>query len=213
MTALAEACADLATWLPRAGALITEPDTDGTTGGGKPGSSPPWNPAAAAAYFDAAPFLRGLEASARLAVTGHPGPARGGSDGNTRAALAALRRFSYPLQRIHDDAPREFDGQGRMLPCRCAFCRAGQHAERLAAAIQRLPAIDEDDAERWQRITGSVCPFCGLGMLRAQVRARRLTCLRYGSCTDSNGRHPVGEMTRSRLDGSPVIEWADGLVT
>lgn len=44
VTALADPLGDLREWLPRAAALITEPDTDAAAGHGKAGSRPPWNP-------------------------------------------------------------------------------------------------------------------------------------------------------------------------
>lgn len=42
--------------------------------------------------------------------------------------------------------------------------------------------------------------------------AGKVTCLRFGACSDSNGHHPVGAMDVSRLTGDPLIRWNDGLV-
>jgi hypothetical protein len=50
-------------------------------------------------------------------------------------------------------------------------------------------------------------------MLMARVRERQVTCLK-ADCTDSDGNHPIGRMGYSPVDQvTPVIEWADGLVT
>ena len=190
MTGLTESCADLRHWLPAAQALTTEPDTDGTTTGGKPGSRPPWNPAAANAAMDAHEGLRRLEASLRLAVTGRPGPRRGGSDANTMAAIKAIEALGNAVTAD-------------------AMVTAAHVLDRWAIAIQQLAAIDQ--AERWQRVHGAACPYCGNTMLRLSPRAGRVTCLRFGACSDSDGNHPVGYVQQA-LDGTPCVEWADGLV-
>jgi hypothetical protein len=212
MTAnLHDACQDIGPLLARAAALITQPDADGTQGGGKPGSAPPWNPAAAAAYYDAPPFLRGLEASMRLAVTGHPGQARGGSDGNTRAALKAIESFAWPLRRVHETAPVEYDEHGRPRRCRCAFCRAGQQLARLVTTIRQLPAIGED--ERPRKLPGAICPYCRFEMMWTLRRDYDwlVYCTRYGTCADEDGNPPKGYAVAGRL--GPCVEWSDGLVT
>jgi hypothetical protein len=187
---LADPCATLAAWLPIAQALITEPDTDGTTGGGKPGSKPPWNPSAAAAAMDAHEGVRRLEAAMRLEVTGHTGPRRGGSDRNTIAAITAIEALSNAVS----DA---------------TVARAARDLATLTRRIHELPAVDE--AEPWRRIPAP-CPYCGFGMLRVAPRSGQVTCLRYGACRDSEGHHPVGHMDVSRLTGDPLIRWQDGLV-
>jgi hypothetical protein len=186
---LAASCADLATWLPVAQALLAEPDTDGTSGGGKPGSRPPWNPAAASAVMDAHAGIRHLELTMRLEA-GLPARRRGGSDANTMAAITAIVALSNAVP----DA---------------AIGQAARDLDGLIRRIQELPAVDE--AEPWRRVPAR-CPYCGFGMLRVQARAGKVTCLRFGVCRDSNGHHPVGAMDVSRLTGDPLIRWADGLV-
>lgn len=191
MTAdLGEQCASLAGWLPVAAALIAEPDADGATGGGQPGSRPPWNSAAASALTDAAEGVRRLEASLRLAVTGHTGRRRGGSDANTEMAIKAIEALGYAV------APDDAAHAARIL-------------ERWSRQIRELPAVD--DAEPWRRIPAT-CPYCGFGMLRVAPRSGQVTCLRYGACLDSDGRHPLGHVDVSALTGEPLIRWADGLV-
>lgn len=191
MTAdLAQSCADLARWYPIAQRLITQPDDDGTTTGGQPTSRPPWNPAAASAAMDAHEGLRRLEASLRLAITGHPGTRRGGSDANTIAAIDAIERL----------------GQGVTA---AATAEAARILDRWSTAIQQLAAVDE--AERWQRVAGAECPYCHATMLRLAPRAGRVTCLRYGACYDEDGQHPVGHVQRS-VSGDPIVVWGDGLI-
>ena len=188
---LGEYCADLAVLLPAAAALIAQADADGAAGSGQPGSSPPWNSAAAAAVMDAHEGVRRLEASLRLAVAGHPGPKRGGSDANTMAALKAIEHLGYGVSM---DAAAD----------------AAHFLDRWSRAIRELPAVDE--AEPWRHVPAA-CPYCGFGMLRVAPRSGMVTCLRYGACTDSDGRHPSGRMDVSRLTGDPVIQWQDGLVS
>jgi hypothetical protein len=187
---LTASCATIAKLLPVADALVTEPDTDGTSSGGKPGSSPPWNPAAASAAMDAHEGLRRLEASMRHAVTGHTGPRRGGSSANTMAAIVAIEALG---QAVTTDA----------------MARAARILDGWSRQIQELPAVDE--AEPWRRVPAR-CPYCGFGMLRVAPRSGQVTCLRYGACRDSEGHHPVGRMDVSRLTGDPLIRWNDGLV-
>jgi hypothetical protein len=191
MTDLAASCAAIAEWLPVARALITEPDTDGTTRGGKPGSHPPGNSAAINAAMDAHAGLRALEASLRLEVTGHSGPRRGGSDANTTAAIAAIEALGTAVTTA-------------------AMAQAARVLDRWSRQIQELPAVDE--AEPWRRVQGVACPYCKLTMLAVRPREGTVTCLRHGACSDSDGRHPVGRMDVSRLTGDPLIRWADGLV-
>ena len=188
---LAEACAAIIAWLPAALELITEPDADGTTGTGQPASRPPWNAAAAAAALDAHEGLRRLEASLRLAVTGHTGPRRGGSGHQTTQAINAIQAL----------------GNGVTTQ---AAAHAASIIDRWTRQIQELPAIDQ--AEPWRRLDAT-CPYCGFAMLRVRPRAGEITCLRYGACTDADGKHPAGRIDISRLTGEPIISWNDGLIT
>ena len=185
---LAEARADLETWLPVAAALIAEPDTDATTVHGKPGSRPPWNAPVAAAILDVHAGVRHLEAGLHAEVTGRPRRPRGGSDGNTLAAIRAISDLAVSASR---DSIRHTE---RLLI-------------RMVTAIRQLPAVDLD--ERWQRVHGAACPYCELPMLRLGERSGRVACLRYGSCYDRNGDHPVGFISRS-VSGEAFIAWADG---
>jgi hypothetical protein len=189
VTTLAEACADLRPLLPVARDLLTEPDQQGSAGHAQPASTPPWNQAAANAVFDIHAAVRAVELDLRYEVTG-TGEARGGSDANTVLALDAIAAFETAVTAVS------------------ASVAAGVLA-RLADAVLMLPAVDLE--ERPQRVRAP-CPYCGRLMLRLLPRKGAVTCVAFGSCADSDGRHPVGRIGRS-LDGSAVIEWADGLVT
>jgi hypothetical protein len=183
VTALADACAELARWLPAAETLITAPDADGTSGHGQPSSRPPWNSAAAEALLDALEGVRQLEASWRS------GPLRPMAQAGT--VLASIVRLSHAVS----------DGEQR---------QAVTMVSRWTVSILQLPAVDE--AERPLRVAAP-CVYCGFAMLRVYPRSGRVTCLRFGVCQDSEGNHPVGVMGRSQLDGSPCVTWNDGLVT
>lgn len=189
-TDLDAACADIAAWLPAARALTAEPDTSGTTAGGQPSSRPPWNTAAANAAMDAHEGLRRLEASMRLAVTGQPGPRRGGSDASTTAAIDAIEALGAAVTAA-------------------AAAAAARILDRWSRAVRELPAVDE--AEPWRKVQGVACPYCQYPMLWVRPREGTVTCLRYGVCAgDANGQHPVGRMEIGRLGAQ--IRWNDGLV-
>src|SRR5260221_7761974 len=200
MSDLPDVCRELAAWLPVVAPLVAEPDVDGSRGRGQPSSRPPWNQSAANALLDATEGARRLEASWR---SGRRRPVSA-----TGAVLASIVRLSYGLP---DCPPREHDEQNRPLPCRCQRCEAVRAVSRWTVAILYLPAIDRQ--ERPLRVSSS-CPYCGTGMLRVFPRSGRVTCLLAGApCADADGNPPAGGMGRSGLDGSPVITWADGLVT
>ena len=187
---LTGSCAALAGLLPQVRALLTEPDTATVTGHTQPASRPPWNSAAANAVMDAHEGIRRLEASLRLAVTGHTGPRRGGSDAATSAALQAIEALSNAVDLK-------------------AMEQAARFLDSLCRPILELPAIDQ--AERWRRVPAE-CPYCAFKMLRVQPRAGTVTCLRYGACRDSDGHHPIGHVYVSAFTGDPRVHWADGLV-
>lgn len=188
MTALADALADIGEWLPRAAALTASPDTAPTGPGGKPGSRPPWNQAAAGALWDALGVIADTEAMFRFLVTGHPGTRRPASA--TGAALAAIARLGHavPQDRVRD---------------------AARELARCVMTVQQLPAVDE--IERAQRVAWP-CPYCEMPMVRLFPRSARVACLRGGSaCQDANGNPPIGHAEVGRL--GPCIVWADGLVS
>lgn len=191
MSDLADSYAALRALLPQARALTAEPDTSTVTGRHQPSSRPPWNPAAEYAVTGAEEGVRRLEASLRLAVLGHLGRRRHGSWGNTLDAIKAAEALAVTIDsHAQADAARYVDG----------LCRP----------MEELPAIDT--SEPWRKVHGATCPYCRVPMLYARPRALTVTCIRWGSCTDSNGQHPIGHMEISRISADPIVRWADGLV-
>ncbi len=195
--------AELEPALCAAQALTTQPDADGSRGRGQPSSRPPWNSQAAHALLDAVEGARRLEAAWR---SGHRRPVSA-----TGAVLASIVRLSCGLP---DCPPREYDQQGRPLPCRCQRCEAVRAVTRWTVAIWRLPAVGR--AETPLRLVVP-CPYCEYRMMCAYPVSGRVACLRGAgdapSCLDSDGNPPTGLMGRSQMDGTPGVFWADGLVT
>lgn len=188
---LQDLCGELPRWLLTAEELIAEPDTDGTRTHTKPGSRPPWNGGVTLTVLDIHEGVRRLEASLRKAVTGRPGPRRGGSDANTHAAITAIAQLGYAVSE---------DGQRQ----------AAVIVARWVTQVQQLPAIDE--AERFTTLQAR-CPYCGLGKLRWAEQSGRVTCLRRGACFDGNGKHPIGYVGVNLVTGEEQCYWQDGAVT
>lgn len=184
--------------LPSVEMLLAERDAAaGVIRGGRAGAQLPGNVAAMMLALDVHEFVRRLEASLRLAVTGKPGPARGGSDANTRAALKAIVNLG---EAVSEDAA----GQ------------AGRLLEKFVTAIGQLPAIDE--APRWERIRPGpgglppACPNCGTFSLRVALASGAVMCVCPG-CRDGDGNSPpVARLELSRISGDPILVWRDGVV-
>jgi hypothetical protein len=195
VTALADACADIGPLLARAAALITEPDADAASQSGRgtmarahaSRSRPPWNPAAADACYDAHAVIRDTLALFQFLVTGRAGQPR--PYAATGATLSTVQNLGHAVTR---DRARQ----------------AARDLSRCATVIMQLPAVDE--AEHAQRV-GAECPYCRFPMMLVYPKSGRVTCMRYGTCFDGDGQHPVGMADRGRL--GPCIAWSDGLVT
>lgn len=178
--------------------LLAERDTaTGMPRRGRQGSQAPGNVAAMMLALDVHQFVRRLEASLRQAVTGKPGPARGGSDANTRAALKAIISLGEAV--TDEDAGK-----------------AARLLERFVTAIGQLPAIDE--VPRWERIRpgpGGLpprCPNCSTFSLRVALNSGAVMCV-FPGCADLDGNMPpVGRLELSRINGDPVLAWKDGTV-
>jgi hypothetical protein len=161
-----------------------------------PASRPPGNAAALWAATDAHQLIRRVEASLRLLVTGHTGPARGGSDGNTLAALDAIAKMGTA---VPFDAARQ----------------AARLLRRAALEIERLSSVDT--APRWSPLRAGPgglpprCSHCGLFSLRVAAASGQIVCFTPG-CRDTRGKQPAGRADISRVTGGPVLLWSDGLV-
>jgi hypothetical protein len=194
VTALSDAVDDALEWLPRAAALVAHPDVGAAARGGKPGSRPPWNQAAAGALFDALAVIADTEALFRLLVTGRPGGRRPAAA--TGAALAAIVSLGHA---VPQDRARA----------------AARELGRCVHAVRVLPAIDEQ--ERWEKFRAGpagerpVCPFCKAPNLRVAVRAGLVACVTV-DCADHDGNRPVASMTLGVVSGAPMVIGSDGTV-
>lgn len=202
-SAVAAAAEALADGLAAAAPLITRPDIapGPWTSSAPSASSPPWNAAVAAAVLDAHAGLRQIERDLRTRVTGQPGEPRGGSDQNTARALASIVNLTEAI------SARDADQIARLLM-------------RWASATQRLMAIDT--LAKWlpiRRQRGARpprCPYCKTYSLRIAERSGVVMCFYPGAdgngCTDRDGRQPYATLELSKLNGDPVLLWADGVV-
>jgi len=187
---LDDACSDLAQWLPQAAALTASPDTaPGPGTRTAPGSHPPWNTEVAGLVYEIQAGLGDVAAGFRQTVTGTLTPRP-----PYRATGTVLRAISSLGTAVSSDQAQA----------------AARQLGNWITAITQLPAIDVEERPRKIR---SACPFCGIGMLRLLPRSGRVTCLRYGACTDSNGGHPEGVLAVSAINGEPRIFWKDGKTT
>lgn len=176
------------------------------------GSRPPWNAEVADAILSAHEVIRRLEASLRVAVNGHPGKPRGGSDANTKAALKAIRNLAAAI-------PYEVrDEYGKLAwPCQ-------RLAERvLARAAQRIGQLTAvDTTVRWEKIRrgpGGLppqCPNCQMYSLRVAFASGAVICVYPGrdgqGCLDLDGKPAQGRLEISSLTGDPILAWRDGTV-
>ena len=178
--------------------LVVDQDVEPSTGrSGIPSPRTPGNTGALNAEMDAHQIIRRVEASLRLAVTGKPGRARGGSDSSTRAALKAIEKLGEAV------SPAARQLAARLL-------------DRASTTIGQLPAVDE--VPRWEKIRpgpGGMppkCPNCETYSLRVAVASGVVVCV-FPGCEDLDGRKPPqARMDISKLDGRPVLVWRDGLV-
>lgn len=218
---VADAAAALTESLVTARVLLPQPDAAVPamiSAGGTPDSSPPWNSAAANAVFDAHAGVRRLEDGLRRAVTGHQ-THRGGSDGNTAGAIAAVVDLAEAAG-AHDAGC--YRGS-------CDQCRITRLLRRWNGALLRLPAIDE--ALRWQAIRPGprlacddctarpcadharppACPYCDTYSLRVAPDRYLVACFNE-ACTDDEDRPPVARLELSRLNADTLLVWGDGRV-
>jgi hypothetical protein len=195
-----EACDLLAGYMTILERLVAEPAVRDATAGYtavRLAETPePWNAPAGRALMDAHEGARRLEAALRYVQSGHPGPRRGGSPGNTMAALAAIPKLAAGLDE---------DGEAA----------AARLVERWVSQARAVPAIDE--AQQWRYVPGRRCPYCTLYTLKVLLDDRgrpagRIECHSHPSvaCRDGNGMRPSAAMgTNDR--GVPELQWADGL--
>lgn len=191
-----EACDLLAGYMGTLELLVAEPSSTQDAAAGmspRPADTPePWDAPVGRALMDGHEGVRRLEAVLKYMVAGHPGARRGGSTGNTMAALDAIPRLAAGVPENVEAASRRY-------------------LEHLINGARRVRPIDE--AEQWRYVRGRACPHCGCFFLRVLLDAAarptgRVECHAVG-CVDGNGLRPVATMG---TDGSgiPELRWADG---
>lgn len=173
--------------------LVTERSTPapGPSGGKrKPGSTPPWNKAAADLVFDLRSLARHLEEDLRYRVTGGY-VQRGFSDRNTQLSLKALADLSTTAK----------DADVAVV------------LVQLSGWVERArPVVGETEPlRRVPRTSGFVeprCPWCGYCTLRCKLAAGMLFCINP-SCTDDQGRRPLGVIEVDVTLRDVVLRWQD----
>jgi hypothetical protein len=171
-----EQCDLLAGYLPRLERLLAEPSSTQNAAAGmspRPADTPePWDAPVGRALMDSHEGVRRLEAVLKYMVAGHPGLRRGGSPGNTAAALAAIPRLAAGL-------PED------------AGASSARYLEHLINGARAVQAIDE--AERWRPVPSRPCPYCRCFFLRVLEDARGQPAGRVGCF----GHLPSGEPCRA----------------
>lgn len=178
-------------------ALLPEPVAIATVGAygvhRVSGSPAPWHAEAADVLMAIHAGARELENDMRYRVTGNASN-RGGSDANTRDALAAVVALAPA---VSEPAARD---------------AAGLVARWVRQARQ---VRDVDQADRWvtlPRMPGMSpppCPYCQTYALRMSRTAGEVRCLN-AECLDDDGRRPVARMEYGRLSGDGVLVFRDG---
>ena len=234
---VANAVNELARALSLAELLVPSRDTTGPasviSGATVPGSRIPANAPAFYAVTDAWAEIRQIEGWLREQA-GLPERVRGGSNGNTVAALKAIIGLSETLE-----PHRRTPGQGK---CRCDACKLLRSLTALTNPILALAAIDK--LTHWTRLRvepgcpacginrelvhgfyvcpncGSTvrrpaCPYCRTYSLRVADRSTVVACFYSGldgdGCKDADGNRPFARVEISKLSGI-VLVWNDGLV-
>ncbi|MGP4092969.1 hypothetical protein [Nonomuraea sp. KM90] len=184
--------------LPRLEQLLPEPVADATKGSTQhhkvTGSPAPWHPEAGPMLLVIHAGVRELEDDLRYHVTGHTGAGRGGSNGNTTAALDSIVRLVHG---VDDDMAR--DARGRL--------------DRWIEQAWQIRDIGE--SEKWIPIhvpkgqLPPACPYCKTYSIRLAQESGRVVCSN-AKCVDEKGERPRGRIDKNQLDGTPVLTWADG---
>lgn len=193
-----DSCDLLASYLPRLARLLHLPDSpagyaDTGMTGALAHSPVPGNAGAFHASTGIHALARWWEA---MLLYHHGGTSvwgrRGGSDANTLKALEAVVRLAAGAD---DDVLED-------------LARDLRRAEADAGAV---PAIDE--AERWRRLPGRACPFCGCWRLMVLLDARERPTS-HVCCFGHDGGVPCRQTATAATDasGRPALRWASGLV-
>jgi hypothetical protein len=191
-----EACEQYAGYMARLEDMIGEPVADGQPGVSRPANAPEPYGQAGRALMTGHEGVRRLEASLRLATSGHTGRRRGGSQEHTDAALDAIPKLAAGLPREAAEEAAYTVGQWIADARSC-------HGIDEARRLRRLPRRDGE-------LLPPRCPYCLTYNLVADLDARLVGCA-YPKCPgDRNGDPPVASMATSS-DGRAQLAWRDGL--
>jgi hypothetical protein len=189
-----EACDLLAGYMGTLELLVAEPSSTQNAAVGmspRPADTPePWDAPVGRALMDGHEGVRRLEAVLKYMVAGHPGARRGGSTGNTMAALDAIPKLAAGLPGYVEE-------------------ETARAVERWIDQARAVRAIDE--AEQWRPVRARPCPFCGCFFLRVLLDAAK----RPAGRIECFGHRPDGAPCRaawgSLADIVPDLARADEL--
>jgi hypothetical protein len=160
--------------------------------GGKPGSRPPWNTAAAMLILEMQAGSRHEETRLKL-LLGLPARHRGGSDANTLLALDAIVTLA--------DAAGD-EAAWPVLHWLGRWNGAAARALGEASAITELPRQPGEPARP--------CPFCGCLTLRFWALHGIVRCVNP-DCRDDEGRRPWAKVEYSGFTQQLELVWMDGV--
>jgi hypothetical protein len=195
---LRQAAADLAALLPRLEAELPHrpregfrpPGASGTPG--KPGARlASWNTQVAMIILSVHAGVRELEQNLRYRLTGSLRE-RGGSDGNTLAALDAVVSVAA------GSGDRELHHAMRTVERWCWQARLALGETEAWVHVPRAPG------QRAAR-----CVYCGFATLRMRALSGLLRCVNP-ACLDQDGRRPEGRVEYGPGYGEPVVVWNSG---
>ena len=171
-----EACDLLSGYMGTLELLVAEPASTQNAAVGmspRPADTPePWDATVGRALMDGHEGVRRLEAVLRYTLNGHPGQRRGGSTGNTMAALDAIPKLAAGLDDYDEAVTARIIG-------------------RWVNAARAVAAIDE--AEQWRPVPQRPCPYCRLCWLKVMIDPRGQPAGRVGCF----GHLPSGEPCRA----------------
>lgn len=178
--------------------LLPEPVADPTSGtithNKVTGSPAPWHAEAAGILLDIHEGVRRLEASIRRDITGNLGQRRGGSDGNTEAALAAIASLSNAL------TDGDVQQAARILSVWLSHARQIRDID-LEPSWAPLPSVPGAPPPS--------CPYCRTYSLRFARQSGAVRCANP-RCVDSDERRPYGLIEQGKYTGRAMLVFADG---
>jgi hypothetical protein len=169
---------------------VHPPSVGGIPQGGH-GPLASWNTRAALLFLEVHEGIRELEQNAKYMMSGRI-RTRGGSDGNTSAALEGLPGLLSAAE--HDVALMV----ARKLEAWAFRARLVLGEVEPFSRLPRLPGQGDPP-----------CPWCQRQTLRYRPYSGIVKCVNP-ACQDSQGNQPQGTLDIGQYSGEPVLAWADG---